>query len=87
MPSPKKSSTPVATPPRPAAAANDRRPKQAPSMSHERIASDIAAFRRAGGKVEVLGNTPVLRSVGPAGVSKAADSADAKSSTAARRAR
>ena len=41
----------------------DRKGKQAPNLSHERIAADIAAFRKAGGKVEVLGNTPILRSV------------------------
>lgn len=47
-------------------AASERKSKQAPSMSHDRIAADIAAFRKAGGKVEVLGNTPIQRRVTPA---------------------
>ena len=44
----------------------ERKSKQAPSMSHDRIAADIAAFRKAGGKVEVLGNTPIQRRAAPA---------------------
>ena len=41
----------------------ERKSKQAPSMSHDRIAADIAAFRKAGGRIEVLGNTRVLTRV------------------------
>ena len=37
----------------------------ADSLSHEAIASDIAAFRKRGGRIEVLGNTP-LRTTAPA---------------------
>ncbi|WP_235974272.1 hypothetical protein [Luteimonas deserti] len=44
----------------------ERKSKQAPTLSHDRIAADIAAFRKAGGKVEVLGNTPIQRRVTPA---------------------
>ena len=31
-------------------------------LTHERIADDLKAFRKRGGRIEVLGNTP-LRSV------------------------
>ncbi|MDG6347507.1 hypothetical protein QAA18_01925 [Luteimonas sp. 8-5] len=37
----------------------------ADSLSHDTIASDIAAFRKRGGRIEVLGNTP-LRTTAPA---------------------
>lgn len=30
-------------------------------MTRERIASDLAAFQKAGGRIEVLGNTRVLK--------------------------
>lgn len=40
--------------------------KQGATLSHERIAADIAAFRKAGGKVEVLGTTQVLKAATPA---------------------
>ena len=36
-------------------------------LSHERIAEDLAAFRKAGGRIEVLGNTQVLKKVNPEG--------------------
>nr|WP_325048462.1 hypothetical protein [Dyella psychrodurans] len=36
------------------------------ALTSERIASDIAAFNKAGGRIEVLGNTPFLRKPGPA---------------------
>lgn len=45
-----------------------RKPNQsvaANSLSHQSIADDIAAFRKAGGKIEVLGDTP-LRKIAPA---------------------
>lgn len=31
------------------------------TLSSERIAADIAAFNKAGGRIEVLGNTPLHR--------------------------
>ncbi|MCD7097378.1 hypothetical protein [Stenotrophomonas sp. MMGLT7] len=34
-------------------------PSQA--LSSERIAADLAAFRKAGGRIEVLGNTRALK--------------------------
>jgi hypothetical protein len=36
-------------------AAND----QSQSLTHQRITADIAAFRKGGGRIEVLGNTPL----------------------------
>ena len=41
-------------------AAND----QSQSLTHQRINADIAEFRKRGGRIEVLGNTP-LRSKPP----------------------
>jgi len=35
------------------------------SVTSERIAADLAAFRKSGGKIEVLGNTKVFKNVGP----------------------
>ncbi len=37
------------------------KPVAANSMSHESIAEDIAAFRKRGGRIEVIGNTPLRR--------------------------
>ncbi|WP_305804667.1 hypothetical protein [Stenotrophomonas sp. YIM B06876] len=41
--------------------------KQASSaLSHESLAADLAAFRKAGGKIEVLGNTNTLKKIAEA---------------------
>lgn len=40
---------------RPSSSPGSASPK---SLTSERIAADIAAFNKAGGRVEVLGNTP-----------------------------
>lgn len=61
----------------------ERKSKQAPTLSHDRIAADIAAFRKAGGKVEVLGNTPLQRKAGPATGAAAAARPAAAAATAA----
>ncbi len=37
---------------------------QSQSLTHQSITADIAAFRKSGGRIEVLGNTP-LRSKPP----------------------
>ncbi len=45
-----------------------RKPNQsvaANSLSHQSIAEDLAAFRKRGGRIEVLGDTP-LRKIAPA---------------------
>jgi hypothetical protein len=45
------------------------------SLTSERIAADIAAFNKAGGRIEVLGNTPLHHK--PADASAAAGSGSA----------
>lgn len=41
--------------------------KQTSSVpSHESLAADLAAFRKAGGKIEVLGNTNTLKKISEA---------------------
>ncbi len=44
--------------PRPRARADTG--KASSALTRERIAHDLAAFRKAGGRIEVLGNTPVF---------------------------
>lgn len=39
-------------------------------LTSERISSDLEAFRKAGGRIEVLGNTRVLTKVDEAGAKK-----------------
>jgi hypothetical protein len=36
-----------------------------PTLTHERIADDLAAFRKAGGRIEVLGVTRLLTRIDP----------------------
>lgn len=38
--------------------------KKSTEITHERIVHDIAAFQKAGGKIEKLGNTPVFKKIG-----------------------
>ena len=54
------------------------------NLSREAIADHLAAFRKRGGRIEVLGNTPLRASVPPASRSKsaAAKAAPAKSAAA-----
>ncbi len=33
------------------------------ALTHDQIADDLAAFERDGGRIEVLGNTPMLRTI------------------------
>lgn len=44
-----------------------RKPKEErrTALTHEKIADDLAAFQRAGGKIEVLGTTHTLKSIRP----------------------
>ncbi|MBO9716404.1 MAG: hypothetical protein J7507_06240 [Pseudoxanthomonas sp.] len=51
---------PVPTAPRKPAAESS---KSAGSLTSERISDDLDAFRRAGGRIEVLGNTRVLTKI------------------------
>lgn len=41
-------------------------------MTHERIAADLAAFHKAGGRIEVLGTTRVLTKIDQPGPAPAA---------------
>ena len=51
---------------------SSRKADGANALTSERIADDLAAFRKSGGKIEVLGNTKVFKSMGPmAAASKA----------------
>ena len=45
-------------------------------LTHERIAADMAAFSKAGGRVEVLGVTPLRRK--PEGTAPTSNDASAK---------
>lgn len=63
-----KTPTPAGSPP--AAPPRDRvfsprKGKDKPAMTHERIAADIDAFRKAGGKIERLGVTRSLLRIDP----------------------
>jgi hypothetical protein len=40
------------------------------TLTSERIAADIAAFNKAGGRIEVLGNTPFQRKPDAAEIAK-----------------
>lgn len=53
------------------------------SLTSERIAADLAAFRKGGGKIEVLGNTKVFKSIGPMTSSSKTKAAAAKKKKAA----
>lgn len=33
------------------------------ALTHDQIADDLAEFERTGGRIEVLGNTPMLRTI------------------------
>jgi hypothetical protein len=59
--------TPPKTQPRTAAAA-----KGSTDLSREAIADHLAAFRKNGGRIEILGTTPLRASVPPASRGKSA---------------
>ncbi|QDA56187.1 hypothetical protein [Thermomonas aquatica] len=42
-----------------------RKPIDRSAITHERIAADLEDFRKAGGKIEVLGVTRSLKKIGP----------------------
>jgi hypothetical protein len=41
-----------------------RQPKDRPGVTHESLSADVAAFRKAGGSIEVLGVTRSLLRIG-----------------------
>lgn len=67
-------STNAKTTPKPAPRrrASGRKSERNASLTSERIAADLTAFRKDGGKIEVLGNTKVFKSFGPMATSKKA---------------
>jgi hypothetical protein len=50
----------------PASAPFNRRADVSRQITSEHISAHMAAFRAAGGTVEVLGNTPMLKNIKPA---------------------
>ena len=44
---------------------SSRKPADRNAITHERIAADLEDFRKAGGKIEVLGVTRTLKKIGP----------------------
>lgn len=67
MPRPKKPATPPAPPAIPPSKTSHlftaRPAGKNSAITHERIAADLEAFREAGGKIEVLGVTRVLKKI------------------------
>ena len=67
---PRKKPRPAGTTPPPIAPSKTshlfsaRKPNERAPITHERVAEDIEAFRKAGGKIEVLGVTRSLLRVG-----------------------
>ena len=68
MPRTKKPTTPVATPAVPPSKTShlfaSRPAGKNTAITHERIAADLEAFRKAGGEIEVLGVTRALKKIG-----------------------
>lgn len=62
-----------------------RKPKdeRKTALTHEKIADDLAAFQRAGGKIEVLGTTYTLKSIPPSVVPVPPESEERRASPAA----
>lgn len=42
---------------------DQRKDDKRKTLTHEQISDDLDAFKRAGGKIEVLGNTLTLRTI------------------------
>lgn len=57
---------------------SSRKAESANALTSERIAADLAAFRKGGGKIEVLGNTKVFQSMGPMAAASKAKAATKK---------
>jgi len=63
-----------------------RKADSANALTSERIADDLAAFRKGGGKIEVLGNTKVFKSMGPMAAASKAKTDSAKKAPVKKRA-
>lgn len=71
----------------PASAPFNRRADVSRQITSEHISAHMAAFAAAGGRVEVLGNTPMLKNLAPAAPAAAAEPAATAPKRAARRTR
>ncbi|WP_058836139.1 hypothetical protein [Luteimonas abyssi] len=54
---------PATTPDRPGRSFAPRKGREGATLTHERLAEDMAAFRKAGGEIEVLGVTRTLQRI------------------------
>lgn len=54
---------PANAPDRPGRSFAPRKSREGATLTHERLAEDMAAFRKAGGKIEVLGVTRTLQRI------------------------
>ena len=71
--------TPAAVPPsKTSHLFSARKPNERAPITHERVAEDIEAFRKAGGKIEVLGVTRTLQRIGADANADEAPSAPAR---------
>ena len=71
MPRPKKPTVPASSPPAlPSSNTTHlfapRKPGERNAITHERLAADLEAFHKAGGRIEVLGVTRALKKIDPA---------------------
>lgn len=57
--------TPAVPPSKTSHLFSSRKPADRNAITHERIAADLEAFRKAGGKIEVLGVTRSLKKIDP----------------------
>lgn len=70
MPRPKKPAVPAPAPPAVPPSKTTQlfaqhKPAERNAITHERIAADLEAFRKAGGRIEVLGVTRTLKKIDP----------------------
>lgn len=66
MTRPKKPAAPTPAPPsKTTQPFSPHKPAERNAITHERIAADLEAFRKAGGRIEVLGVTRTLKKIDP----------------------
>ena len=84
-PKPPAATTPIVPPSKTSHLFSPRKANERSPLTHERIAADIDAFRKAGGKIEVLGVTRTLLRVSPEAAEPASSPAKALPSPTRRR--
>ena len=77
--------TATAAPHRRTTPSSSARAAGAAQLTSQRIAADLAAFKKAGGRIEVLGNTPLRPFAGRASATRQATSSASKAKKAAGR--